>query len=84
MAAGFDIRDNVLIKYTGTDTDIEIPEGVVKINERVFEDNKRLTSVVMPDSVLSIGTHAFEKCLKLKTVKFSVNLINKKCFSGTV
>lgn len=84
MAAGFDIRDNVLIKYTGTDTDIEIPEGVVKINERVFEDNKRLTSVVMPDSVLSIGTHAFEKCLKLKTVKFSVNLkeIGFYCFCG--
>lgn len=84
MAAGFDIQDNVLIKYTGTDTDIEIPEGVVKINERVFEDNKRLTSVVMPDSVLSIGTHAFEKCLKLKTVKFSVNLkeIGYDCFCG--
>ena len=70
----FEIQDNKLTKYTGSEADVVIPEGVEIIGEKAFAENSKLVSLKMPDSVLCIGSNAFYKCAKLKTVEFSRNL----------
>lgn len=74
MSIEFNIEDGVLVKYDGTDSVVTIPEGVEKIGERAFCGNKKVVELIMPDSVVSIEEDAFEKCIKLKTVKFSGKL----------
>ena len=33
---GFNIRDGVLLKYTGKDTDVTVPDGVIIIGDNAF------------------------------------------------
>ena len=35
----FDIKDGVLLKYSGRDRDVIVPEGTVAIGEGAFKDN---------------------------------------------
>ena len=35
----FDIKDGVLLKYSGRDRDVIVPEGTVAIGEGAFQDN---------------------------------------------
>ena len=56
---------------SATDTDIVIPEiyndlPVIYIGEKAFSSCRSLTSVIIPDSVTSIGSHAFYYCDNLK------------------
>lgn len=39
---------------------VVIPDGVISIGERAFEDCPMLNEVVIPNSVTSIGGHAFD------------------------
>jgi uncharacterized repeat protein (TIGR02543 family) len=48
-------------------TSINLPDGLVEICEDAFWITG-LTSIVIPDSVTSIGNHAFEACDYLRTV----------------
>ena len=48
---------------------IQIPDGVVNIDEGAFA-MIGLTSITIPESVTSIGGHAFSTCQNLKEVKF--------------
>ncbi|MBQ3593242.1 MAG: leucine-rich repeat domain-containing protein, partial [Clostridia bacterium] len=59
--------------------DLEIPSTlggypVVAIDYRAFMDMDEMTSVVMPDTITSIGVDAFYGCMKLESVTFSKNL----------
>lgn len=60
--------DGFLQKYTGTGGDIEIPEGVISIEERAFAGCQSITSVNVPNSCHSIGEYAFEDCKNLKKI----------------
>jgi hypothetical protein len=40
-----------------------IPEGTTEIEKEVFNDCKELTSVVIPNSVTTIGEGAFSSCI---------------------
>ncbi len=55
---------------------------VVAIADSAFKGNKKITKVIVPDSVTKIGKRAFEGCSKLTTVKIgkSVNKIGEKAF----
>ena len=62
-----------VVGYTGTAKKINIADTyngvpVTKIYEKAFYNNSSITSVVIPDSVTSIGNYAFENCSALKDV----------------
>ena len=62
-----------------TTTDIVIPDTyedlpVQEIGESAFYGHSRLASVVIPDTVRSIGYRAFNECIALEKVTFSKNL----------
>ena len=63
-------------KYTGKKAELVIPaqlDGfkVVAINDSAFQDCLDLTSVVIPNSVTSIGKYCFSKCSNLIDVSIS-------------
>ena len=51
---GFQIVDGVLKKYSGKDSEVTIPEEVVKIASRAFMFNSKLVKVNIPGGVKEI------------------------------
>jgi hypothetical protein len=64
----FKITNGVLTGYTGTDTDITIPDGVTRIDDYAFYFCSKLKHVNIPDSVTIIGSWAFYSCYGLETL----------------
>lgn len=64
----FQIKDGVLIRYTGKDKDVVIPDSVTSIEIGAFRGCISLTSITIPDSVTSIGNRAFENCKSLTSI----------------
>ena len=64
--------------------DIVIPDGVTKIPNYMFQNNKNITSVTIPESVTSIGDYAFWNCTGLTSVTIpgSVTSIGDRAFYG--
>lgn len=56
---------------TGKITNIEIPNGVTRIENQAFYYCDSLTSIEIPNSVTSIGYCAFEDCSNLTNVYYS-------------
>lgn len=72
-----------IIKYSGTDTVVEIPSevtigdktySVTSIGSRAFYSNDNLTSVQLPEGLEEIGEYAFYDCYRLTEVSFSSGL----------
>ena len=76
--------------YTGTAADLVIPaeidgKPVLYIGSSAFIKNKTIQSVVIPDSVDTIGSYAFAECTKLKSLTLgnaSNQLIGDNAFYG--
>lgn len=64
----FVIEEGKLKKYTGTDTNVVIPEGVSKIVWGAFEGCESIQEVMIGPYVSEICTGAFNGCKNLKTV----------------
>lgn len=63
------IDDNcALLKYTGNETTVILPNGVTSIGDNAFFECSSLTSITIPDSVKRIGWGAFQKCSSLTSV----------------
>ena len=61
----FEIKDGVLIKYSGNSEEVEIPNTVTVIGLSAFSDNEKITSVKIPYSVIRIELYAFKGCTAL-------------------
>ena len=68
-ADGFEIEDGVLKKYTGTDAEVIIPEGVTSIGENAFLGCESLKSVIISKEVENIGICSFGMCGNLASIK---------------
>ncbi|WP_298483740.1 leucine-rich repeat protein [uncultured Ruminococcus sp.] len=78
-----------LTGYTGSDTEIVIPSTlfgtpVTVIGEYLFDGNKNLVSVTIPDGVTSIEDSAFRSCTNLQVLSMpkSLETIGSSAFSG--
>ncbi len=69
--ADFIIRGGVLERYNGNDTDVIIPDSVVKIGEKAFADCLGIKSVAFCPGVIEIGRFAFSGCKLLERIEFS-------------
>ena len=77
---------NYLLGYTGDDTALTLPENYngqdYSIYKYAFCGNRSITSVVIPNSVKSIGDSAFRDCSALTSIKIpnSVTSIGDSAF----
>ena len=84
LEQGFVVDGETLQKYEGNAEQVVIPAFITAIAPRAFEGNKTMCSLIMPDSVKSVGNNAFFGCWKLETVRLSAALdeISDSCFCG--
>ena len=78
-----------IIKYNGNEEEIVIPEminGLIvsELGDGVFQNKKKITKIILPDTVTTIGNNAFYSCLELKDIKLSnnVEIIGNNVFSN--
>ena len=71
MDTGFQIENGILIKYTGSDQDVTIPDGTTTIGLWAFDRCENLKSITIPDSVKSIEEDAFYGCRNLDSVYYA-------------
>lgn len=64
----FVIENNVLVKYTGQEAQVVIPQGVTEIGERAFCDCTSLEKLTIGGHVKTLKEHAFHGCTNLKTL----------------
>ncbi|MCR4754631.1 MAG: leucine-rich repeat domain-containing protein [Lachnospiraceae bacterium] len=78
------VGDGVLLAYGGTDSVINIPEGVKKIAPGTFMDNKKITSVNLPATLSEVGEDAFRGCTSLSSVMGGANVttIGDRAYMG--
>lgn len=81
----FLIEDGKLVCYLGDAEEVIIPDGVHRIGNGAFIENKNIRSVILPQSVSWIGQSAFAHCEKLKSIVIpaSVTFIDKCAFSNS-
>ncbi len=72
----FQMNGNTLVKYSGTDKAVIIPDYVTAIGTNAFTKNTRVETVYFPESVTTIGPGAFEYCLNLKTISLPKSLVS--------
>jgi len=77
-----DGQENILIGYSGAETDLVLPSYITKINNYSFYNCTNITSVVIGDNVTSIDNHAFSGCRALASVTIgnSVTSIGEYAF----
>ncbi|HKM41006.1 MAG TPA: leucine-rich repeat domain-containing protein [Methanocorpusculum sp.] len=70
----FIVKNDVLIKYSGEDENVVIPDGIVKIESGAFWNCTNISSIHIPDTVISIGGDAFVYCTNLKQINIPSGL----------
>ena len=73
-----------LTGYSGTATEIKLPESVISIMSTAFAGNTTLTSIIIPDSVTMIDMGAFKNCSALKSVTLpsTISTVDMEVFAG--
>ena len=72
---GFFILGHVLVRYSGTETEITVPDGITMIGFEAFTygdststSNETLRSITLPDTVEIIAASAFLQCKALEEI----------------
>ncbi len=93
---GYKKLNNSILTEDGRDlTSLNIPNvcdkngekyKITKIGYGTFSDCKKLTEVILPNSITNIGYNAFSNCTVLKKINIpdSVKLIEENAFSGCI
>jgi len=84
LHAEFEIHgDGNLIDYNGGGGKVVIPPGVKRISS-AFYRNTSVTSVTLPDTVIKIGSAAFDGCISLVSAEIpeSITVIGDSAFYG--
>ena len=79
-------KDGVLIKYTGSDASVVIPNTVVAIGKNAFANCDTLNRVTIPSSVTEIRARAFYGCGNLTSVTVlsrDIEVLANNAFAGT-
>ena len=78
------IEGRTVLRYTGTETDVQVPDGVTVIGKHAFESRTKVAHVTLPDSVAVIEDYAFSGCTGLADVKLpeSVAMIGWYAFQN--
>lgn len=85
------INDTILYLYTGSDTNIEVPDGIRIIADSAFANNgaysnNKIASVTLPDGVEYIGANSFENCAELTKMIIRTGLkeVGKNAISNKI
>ena len=65
-----------ILTYTGSATEVVIPDKAQKISSRAFYNNATLESITIGENITSLGERAFADCSSLKTIKFETTKLN--------
>lgn len=70
-----------LQKYIGKLSEVDVPTNykgleIIRIDDKAFYKNTRITSVNIPDTVSYIGKSVFEDCTNLKSVYLSDSVVH--------
>ncbi|MCL2634085.1 MAG: leucine-rich repeat domain-containing protein [Oscillospiraceae bacterium] len=70
--------------YCSNLSSIELPYGLISIDDLAFYDCTAITNLIIPNSVVDIGEHAFSGCKNLESVILSDNMtrIRMQLFNG--
>ena len=84
--ADFNINGKELVSYSGTDTVVTVPDGVVSIGREAFASNTNITEVILPDTVTEISYGAFFGCTALQkiTLPNAVTTVGDSAFNHCV
>lgn len=64
----FEVENGVVRRYTGSDDEIRVPDGVTAIFDNAFSENKHARRVILPVGLKSVGNWAFNRCQFLESV----------------
>lgn len=70
----FEINEGVLIKYTGIEEHVVVPEGVDQLGKHSFSGCKNLKSITLPRGLKLVHDNAFAGCTNLESVAFNDGL----------
>ena len=62
--------DTILICYTGSETELLLPDGITEIYDWAFFNRDDISSVTIPETVTKIDEYAFWECSNLTSVVF--------------
>ncbi len=77
--------DKVLIKYNGTERNVEIPKTVKYLSACAFTDRNDIWAIKLHEGITIIPDYCFKDCLALKSVYpiEQVNYIGESAYEGT-
>lgn len=83
-ASDFQLNGDTLVKYTGSETSVKVPDSVKRIGPEAFKDDVDLYAVYLPEGLTTIESGAFSNCAVLSVVDMpdSLRKIDNFAFSN--